>query len=229
MSHSILDAIGNTPLVEIRRLNPNPRVRILAKLEYMNPGGSIKDRAALQMILAGEESGRLTPEKTVIEATSGNTGIGLALVCAVKGYRLLLTMSEAASLERRQILQARGAEILLTPGHMGTDGAIEAVYRLAREEPDRYFMADQYNNEANWRAHYLGTAGNLGADRGPDFHPGGHHGHHRHPDGHVPASQGIRSGHPDRRRGALSGPQAPGAQEHEGVLRARKFRPRPAG
>ena len=158
MSHSILDAIGNTPLVEIRRLNPNPRVRILAKLEYMNPGGSIKDRAALQMILAGEESGRLTPEKTVIEATSGNTGIGLALVCAVKGYRLLLTMSEAASLERRQILQARGAEILLTPGHMGTDGAIEAVYRLAREEPDRYFMADQYNNEANWRAHYLGTA-----------------------------------------------------------------------
>ncbi|MFW6241892.1 MAG: cysteine synthase, partial [Thermodesulfobacteriota bacterium] len=158
MSHSILDAIGNTPLVEIRRLNPNPKVRILAKLEYMNPGGSIKDRAALQMILSGERSGELTPEKTVIEATSGNTGIGLALVCAVKGYRLLLAMSESASMERRQILQARGAEILLTPGHMGTDGAIEAVYRLAREEPDRYFMADQYNNDANWQAHYHGTA-----------------------------------------------------------------------
>ena len=158
MSHSILDAIGHTPLVEIRRLNPNPKVRILAKLEYMNPGGSIKDRAALQMILAGERSGELTPEKTVIEATSGNTGIGLALVCAVKGYRLLLAMSESASMERRQILQARGAEILLTPGHMGTDGAIEAVYRLAREEPDRYFMADQYNNDANWQAHYRGTA-----------------------------------------------------------------------
>jgi len=157
MSHSILDAIGNTPLVEIHRLNPNPRVRILAKLEYMNPGGSIKDRAAFYMIQAGEESGELTPDKTVIEATSGNTGIGLALVCAVKGYRLLLAMSESASIERRKILQARGAEILLSPGHMGTDGAIEEVYRLARENPDDYFMADQYNTEANWRAHYYGT------------------------------------------------------------------------
>ena len=158
MSHSILDAIGNTPLVEIRRLNPNPKVRILAKLEYMNPGGSIKDRPALYMIEAGEKSGELTPEKTVIEATSGNTGIGLALVCAVKGYRLLLAMSESASLERRKILKARGAEILLTPGHMGTDGAIEEVYRLVREFPETYFMADQYNTDANWKAHYHGTA-----------------------------------------------------------------------
>ena len=157
MTHSILDAIGNTPLVEIRRLNPNPRVRILAKLEYMNPGGSIKDRAAYYMIQAGEESGELTSDKTVIEATSGNTGIGLALVCAVKGYRLLLAMSESASIERRKILQARGAEILLSPGHRGTDGAIEEVYRLARENPNDYFMADQYNTEANWRAHYYGT------------------------------------------------------------------------
>ncbi len=162
MTHySLLDAIGNTPLVEIRRLNPNPRVRILAKLEYMNPGGSIKDRAAYYMIRAGEESGTLTPEKTVIEATSGNTGIGLALVCAVKGYRLLLAMSESASIERRQILQARGAEILLTAGHLGTDGAIEEVYRLARENPDAYFMADQYNAEANWKAHYYGTGPEL--------------------------------------------------------------------
>ena len=158
MSYSILDAIGNTPMVEIRRLNPNPKVRILAKLEYMNPGGSIKDRPALYMIEAGEKSGELTPEKTVIEATSGNTGIGLALVCAVKGYKLLLAMSESASLERRKILKARGAEILLTPGHMGTDGAIEEVYRLVREHPDTYFMADQYNTEANWKAHYHGTA-----------------------------------------------------------------------
>ena len=158
MSYSILDAIGNTPMVEIRRLNPNPKVRILAKLEYMNPGGSIKDRPALYMIEAGETSGELTPEKTVIEATSGNTGIGLALVCAVKGYKLLLAMSESASMERRKILKARGAEILLTPGHMGTDGAIEEVYRLVREHPDTYFMADQYNTEANWKAHYHGTA-----------------------------------------------------------------------
>ena len=158
MNFSILDAIGNTPLIEIKKLNPNPSVRVLAKLEYFNPGGSVKDRAALYMINSAEKSGELTPGKTVIEATSGNTGIGLALVCTVKGYRLLLTMSEAASIERRKILKARGAEILLTPGHLGTDGAIEEVYRLARENPDTYFMADQFNNEANWQAHYYGTA-----------------------------------------------------------------------
>jgi cysteinyl-tRNA synthetase len=161
MTHSILDAIGNTPIVEIRRLNPNPNVKILAKLEYFNPGGSIKDRPALYMIEAAEQSGELTPEKTVIEATSGNTGIGLALVCAVKGYNLLLTMSAAVSVERQKILKARGAEIFLTPGHLGTDGAIEEAYRLARENPDIYFIADQFNNEANWKAHYHGTAEEL--------------------------------------------------------------------
>ncbi|MBC8432087.1 MAG: cysteine--tRNA ligase [Desulfobacterales bacterium] len=158
MSYSILDTIGNTPLVEIKSLNPNPKVRILAKTEYFNPGGSVKDRIALSMIEAGEKSGELTPEKTVIEATSGNTGIGLAMVCGVKGYKLLLTMSEAVSVERQKILKARGAEIFLTPGHLGTDGAIEEVYNLARENPESYFMADQFNNAANWKAHYYGTA-----------------------------------------------------------------------
>ncbi|MBW1642300.1 MAG: cysteine--tRNA ligase [Deltaproteobacteria bacterium] len=158
MNYSILNAIGNTPLVEIRHLNPNPNVRILAKLEYFNPAGSVKDRAALYMIEAGEKSGDLTPDKIVIEATSGNTGIGLALICGVKGYRLLLAMSEAVSVERQKILKARGADIVLTPGHLGTDGAIEEVYRMARENPGAYFMADQYNNEANWKAHYYGTA-----------------------------------------------------------------------
>ncbi len=155
---SILDQIGNTPLVEIKRLNPNPNVKILAKLEYFNPGGSVKDRAALAMITAGEKSGELTHAKTVIEATSGNTGIGLALVCSVKGYRLLLAMSELVSVERQKILKGRGAEILLTPGHLGTDGAIEEVYSRALADPDRYFMADQFNNPANWQAHYDGTA-----------------------------------------------------------------------
>lgn len=154
---SILDRIGNTPLVEIKRLNPNPNVRMLAKLEYFNPGGSVKDRAALAMIEAGEKTGDLTHAKTVIEATSGNTGIGLALVCSVKGYRLLLAMSELVSVERQKILKGRGAEILLTPGHLGTDGAIEEVYSRALAEPDRYFMADQFNNPANWQAHYNGT------------------------------------------------------------------------
>lgn len=158
MSNSILDRIGNTPLVELKRVVPNTGVRVFAKLEYLNPGGSIKDRTALYMINKGEESGELTPEKTVIEATSGNTGIGLALICAVKGYRLKLAMSEAASVERQKILRARGAEIVLTPGHLGTDGAIEEVYRLARENPEKYFMSDQYNNAANWQAHYEGTA-----------------------------------------------------------------------
>jgi cysteinyl-tRNA synthetase len=158
MSYSILDTIGKTPLVEIRSLNPNPKVKIFAKLEYFNPGGSIKDRAALFMIEEGEKSGELTRDKTVIEATSGNTGIGLALVCSVKGYRLLLTMSEAASVERQKILKARGADIMLTPGHLGTDGAIEEVYRLCREKPGAYFMTDQFNNKANWQAHYFGTA-----------------------------------------------------------------------
>ena len=149
MGHSILDAIGNTPLVEIKKLNSNPKVKVLAKLEYFNPGGSIKDRPALYMIEAAEKSGELNPNKTVLEATSGNTGIGLALICGIKGYRLLLVMSDSVSTERRKILKARGAEILLTPGHLGTDGAIEEAYRLARENPGRFFMVDQFNNDAN--------------------------------------------------------------------------------
>jgi cysteinyl-tRNA synthetase len=158
---SILNLIGNTPLVTIGRMNTHPQVPVLAKLEYLNPGGSVKDRAALYMIEAAERSGELTPDKIVVEATSGNTGIGLAMVCAIKGYKLLLTMSESASLERQKILRARGAEILLTPGHMGTDGAIEEAYRLAREFPETYFITDQFNNEANWQAHYHGTANEI--------------------------------------------------------------------
>lgn len=155
---SVLSLIGDTPLVEIGRLNPYRDVRILAKIESKSIGGSIKDRVALAMIEAAEESGELTPDKTVIEATSGNTGIGLAMVCAVKGYRCKLLMSESASEERKRILRAYGAEIVLTPGHIGTDGAIEEAYRLAREEPDKHVLMDQYNNEACVRAHREGTA-----------------------------------------------------------------------
>ena len=154
---SILDFIGGTPLVEIRHMCPNPRVRILAKLEGCNPGGSVKDRVARSMIESAEAAGELTGGKVILEATSGNTGIGLAMVAAAKGYRLMLAMSESASMERRQILTALGAEILLTPGHLGTDGAIEEVYRLARDHPGKYFLTDQYNNEANVAAHYDGT------------------------------------------------------------------------
>jgi cysteinyl-tRNA synthetase len=154
---NILQCIGQTPLVRINRLNPNPRVTIYAKLESRNPGGSIKDRAALSMIETAEREGALTPDKIIIEATSGNTGIGLAMVAAVKGYRITLTMPETASMERQKILKALGAELLLTPGALGTDGAIEEVYRLVRENPERYYMPDQFNNPANPEAHHLGT------------------------------------------------------------------------
>jgi len=152
--HTILDRIGKTPLVEIVRLNPYKKVRIFAKLEAFNPVGSVKERIALSMIEAAEAAGELTPDKIVLEATSGNTGIGLAMVCAVKGYRCQLVMPESASIERRKIMTAFGAEILLTPAKKSTDGAIEQAYAMAREHPDRYFLTDQFNNDANWRAHY---------------------------------------------------------------------------
>ena len=154
---SILDLIGNTPLIRINRMNPVAGVELLVKLESMNPGGSVKDRIGLRMIEYAEAAGALTPGKIVLEASSGNTAIGLAMACAVKGYRLLVTMSESASEERKRILKAYGADILLTPGHLSTDGAIEEAYRLAREAPDKYVLADQFNNESNWRAHYDGT------------------------------------------------------------------------
>ncbi len=155
---NILDNIGNTPLVPVTRLLPGSKVEILAKLEGFNPGGSVKDRPALRMIEEAEKAGALNKNKTILEATSGNTGIGLALVAAVKGYNILLTMSEAVSEERVKILAALGAEIEFTPAHLGTDGAIEHVYNLARENPEKFWLADQFNNEANWMAHFEGTA-----------------------------------------------------------------------
>lgn len=156
--NNILDLIGNTPLVEIRRLNPNKNVTIYAKLEGANPGGSIKDRTALAMIERAEERGDLTPEKTILEATSGNTGIGLALVAAVKGYRLTLVMPESASEERKKTVKAMGAHLHLTPAELGTDGAIEVAYEMLRAEPERYYATDQFNTEDNLLAHYYGTA-----------------------------------------------------------------------
>ncbi len=155
---NILECIGNTPLVRISYLKPKNNVEIWAKLESFNPGGSIKDRPALYMIETAEKRGELTKDKIILEATSGNTGIGLALVAAVKGYKILLVMSEGVSEERRKILKALGAEIKLTPAHLGTDGAIEYAYALAREKPDKYWLVDQFNNDANWMAHYHGTA-----------------------------------------------------------------------
>ena len=162
---SPLELIGHTPVVPIRRLvvpgtdRPPPAgVEVWAKLESYNPGGSVKDRIALSMVEEAERSGAMVPDRILLEATSGNTGIGLALVAAVKNYRLLLTMSEAVSVERRKILAAYGADFLLTDGRLGTDGAIERAYELAEREADRYCLVDQYNNPANPLAHYRGTA-----------------------------------------------------------------------
>jgi cysteine synthase B len=151
--HDLRSAVGNTPLVELRSVNPNPRVRILAKLEGNNPGGSVKDRPACFMLLGAEERGDLTSGKTILEPTSGNTGIALAMLGAARGYRVRLVMPACVSLERRSVLAAFGAELVLSPAGEGTDGAIHLAYRILEEEPDRYYMPNQYANPDNVRAH----------------------------------------------------------------------------
>ena len=155
---SIRDLIGRTPMVEIHRLNPNPRVKIFAKLEGFNPTGSIKDRIALKMIEQAEREGALTPGKTIVEPTSGNTGIALAMIAAVKGYAAMIVMSEAVSIERRKMIQAFGAEVTLTDAKLGTDGAILKARQMVRDFPDKYFMPDQFSNHYNQLAHYETTA-----------------------------------------------------------------------
>lgn len=155
---TILDTIGATPMVRINRLSPNPDVRIFAKLEGFNPTGSIKDRIAVKMIEKAEREGRLFPGKTIIEPTSGNTGIGLAIVGIVKGYPVEIVMSEAVSIERRKIIRAYGGKVRLTPAAEGTDGAIRLARQLVAENPDKYFMPDQFANAANYLAHYETTA-----------------------------------------------------------------------
>ena len=150
-------SIGSTPLVELTSLAPGPRVRILAKLEGNNPGGSVKDRPALYMFRAAEAAGALGPGRTLLEPTSGNTGIALAMLGAARGVPVTLTMPACVSEERRAVLAAFGAEVLLTPAEEGTDGAIRAARVMAREHPDRYFMPDQYSNPANPLAHYETT------------------------------------------------------------------------
>ena len=154
---SVLDAIGNTPLVKLSNLNGNSRVRVLVKLEGNNPGGSIKDRPAYYMIKKAEETGKLTAGKTIIEPTSGNMGIALAMIGATKGYKVKLFMPECVSVERQLILQALGAEVVLTPARESTDGAIRAAHKALDEEPDKYYMPNQFDNEANILAHYETT------------------------------------------------------------------------
>jgi len=150
-------AVGATPLVELGKLSDNPKVRIFAKLEGSNPGGSVKDRPAQYMIRCAEESGELTPGKTILEATSGNTGIALAMIGACKGYKVRLVMPECVSRERRAVLEAFGAELTLSPGCEATDGAIRLAHRILAENPGKYYMPNQFANENNSMAHYVST------------------------------------------------------------------------
>jgi cysteine synthase B len=153
-------AVGNTPLIRLRKVVKDlpAGTEVYAKAEFMNPGGSVKDRAALAMILAGEKSGELTPDKTILDATSGNTGIAYAMLGAARGYKVTLALPKNASQARKKILKLYGAEIIETDPLSGTDGAQILVKELFRQNPEKYFYPDQYNNEANWKAHFATTA-----------------------------------------------------------------------
>src|SRR5918911_906492 len=158
-SSSVLDMIGRTPLVRLHKFERETRgVELYAKAEWQNPGGSVKDRAAARMILDGEATGKLSPGKTILDATSGNTGIAYAMVGAARGYKVKLCVPENASPERKLMLRALGAELVLTSPLEGSDGAIREARRIYAADPDRYFYPDQYSNDANWRAHYDTTA-----------------------------------------------------------------------
>lgn len=158
---NIIDSIGHTPLVRINRLNPKPNIPLYAKVEGFNPTGSIKDRIAIKMIEQAEEAGTLTKGKTIIEPTSGNTGIGLAMIGAVKGYGVEIVMSEAVSPERRKMIESFGGRIILTDASEGTDGAIRKAHELCHKYPDKYFMPNQFSNEYNKIAHYDTTANEI--------------------------------------------------------------------
>src|ERR1700694_302651 len=159
---SLLDRIGNTPLLRLERVGQKfPNVEFYAKAEWFNPGGSVKDRPALSMIQAGLASGELRPGKTIIDATSGNTGIAYATVGAALGFPVQLCLPDSASHERKRILAALGAELVITPGDEGTDGAIRKVHEIAAGNPEKYFYPDQYSNPANWQAHYRTTSNEI--------------------------------------------------------------------
>lgn len=160
MMSSLLDLIGNTPVVLLQHYSSD-RVKILAKLEGNNPGGSVKDRIALSMVQDAERRGLLCGEREILEATSGNTGIGMAMVCALKGYKLTVVMPESASEERKRLIKGYGAQIIYTDGARGTNYAIEVAARMKKEEPDRYITLDQFSNMANVQAHYEHTGAEI--------------------------------------------------------------------
>jgi S-sulfo-L-cysteine synthase (O-acetyl-L-serine-dependent) len=157
-----IDLIGNTPLLRLERISRNlPGIEILGKAEWYNPGGSIKDRAASNIVKAGRRSGKFTAGKTLLDATSGNTGIAYAMIGAAEGFPVTLCLPENVSVERKRILHAYGANIVYTDPADGSDGAIRKARELAAQDPDRYYYADQYSNDANWQAHYHGTANEI--------------------------------------------------------------------
>lgn len=168
IAETVVDIVGETPLVRLNRVVPAGAARVVAKLESMNPGGSVKDRIAVAMIEEAERSGRLTPGATIVEPTSGNTGIGLAMVAAARGYRLILTMPEDMSLERRQLLARFGADLHLTPAIEGMTGAVFAAQELLRQHPD-YFMPQQFENPANPAIHERTTAREILAQTGGEI------------------------------------------------------------
>ena len=161
---SITDLIGNTPLVELKTLAKDLPGRVVAKLEFFNPGSSVKDRIAVAMIDAAEKAGKIKADTVIVEPTSGNTGIGLAMVCAARGYRLVITMPETMSKERRMLLRAYGAELILTPGAEGMGGAIARAQALVDAHPGQYFMPQQFENEANPEVHRQTTAEEIWRD-----------------------------------------------------------------
>src|SRR6266699_3079458 len=157
-SGSILSNIGSTPLVRLARIAEDfPGIQIFGKAEYFNPGGSVKDRPAMNMILDGERTGKLDRQRTLLDSTSGNTGIAYAMIGAARGYRVKLCLPSNASLERKRILKAYGAEIVFTDPGEGSDGAIRKCREIYAADPERYFYPDQYNNAANWKAHFETT------------------------------------------------------------------------
>jgi cysteine synthase B len=162
IGRNVLDYIGNTPLLRLERVGPNyPHVEFYGKAEWFNPGGSVKDRPALEMIREAERTGQLKPGQTILDATSGNTGIAYAMIAAALGYRVKLCLPASASEERKKILKAFGAELVITPGDEGSDGAILRAREIIAAEPGNYYYPNQYGNDSNWRAHYKTTANEI--------------------------------------------------------------------
>ncbi len=164
IANNITELIGNTPLVKLNRLTEGLKAQIAVKLEFFNPGSSVKDRIAEAMIEAAEQAGKINKDTVIVEATSGNTGIGLAMVCAARGYKLAITMPESMSKERKMLLRAFGAELILTPAAEGMAGAIAKAQSLVDEHPDTYFMPRQFDNEANPEVHRKTTAEEIWRD-----------------------------------------------------------------